>query len=59
MSRKILSVAVATAMLVPTAASAVTYKLSGQVNRAIVYMDDGAQSVWYAIRNGESDDEKE
>jgi len=48
MNKKILAVAIAGAMTVPMAAQAVKYKLSGQVNRAIVFMDDGEQS---GVRN--------
>ncbi len=51
MNKKLLAVAVAGAMTVPMAAQAVKYKLSGQVNRAIVFMDDGEQS---AVRNVDS-----
>jgi len=48
MNKKLLAVAVAGAMTAPMAAQAVKYKLSGQVNRAIVFQDDGEQS---AVRN--------
>jgi len=44
MKRKSLPVAIAAAMLVPTPAHAVKYKLSGQVSRAVAYYDDGQQS---------------
>jgi len=44
MNKKLLSIAIAGAMAVPLSAQAVKYKLSGQVNRAIVFMDDGEQS---------------
>lgn len=43
-----LPLAVAAAMSTPTASQAVTYKLSGQVNRAIVLQDDGIDS---SVRN--------
>jgi len=48
MNKKLLSLAVAGALTTPMAAQAVKYKLSGQVNRAIVFMDDGEQS---GVRN--------
>jgi len=44
MNKKLLSVAIAGAMATPMAAQAVKYKLSGQINRAVVFMDDGVQS---------------
>ncbi len=44
MNKKLLTVAIAGAMATPMAAQAVKYKLSGQVNRAIVFQDDGDQS---------------
>ena len=42
MNKKVLAVAVSSALATPMAAHAVKYKLSGQVNRAIAYQDDGA-----------------
>jgi len=44
MNKKLLTVAIAGAMAAPMAAQAVKYKLSGQVNRAVVFLDDGVQS---------------
>jgi len=44
MNKRLLTVAIASAMSAPMTAQAVKYKLSGQVNRAVVYMDDGVQS---------------
>lgn len=44
MNKKLLTVAIAGAMAAPMSAQAVKYKLSGQVNRAIVFQDDGVQS---------------
>ena len=44
MNKKVVSVAIASAMATPMAAQAVKYKLSGQVNRAIVFQDDGTDS---------------
>ena len=51
MNKKLLTVAIAGAMTAPMAAQAVKYKMSGQVNRAIVFMDDGDQSD---VRNVDS-----
>lgn len=51
MNKKILSVAIAGAMAAPMTAQAVKYKLSGQVNRAVVFQDDGVQSD---VRNVDS-----
>lgn len=44
MNKKALAVAVAGALATPMAAHAVKYKLSGQVNRAMVYENDGSNS---------------
>jgi predicted porin len=44
MNKKFLAVAIAGAMTAPMAAQAVKYSLSGQVNRAIVFQDDGQDS---------------
>jgi len=44
MNKKLLTVAIAGAMAAPMTAHAVKYKLSGQVNRAVVYQDDGIDS---------------
>ncbi len=44
MNKKILAVAVSSALAAPMAAQAVNYKLSGQVNRAMVYHNDGENS---------------
>jgi len=52
MNRKALSIAIASAMAIPTAVQAVKYKLSGQVSRAVVYYDDGEQSD---VRNVDND----
>jgi predicted porin len=54
MNKKLLTIAVAGAMATPMAAQAVKYKLSGQVNRAIVFMDDGVQSDVRNVDNIES-----
>ena len=44
MNKKVLAVAVSSALAAPMAAHAVKYKLSGQINRAAVWQDDGQNS---------------
>ena len=44
MNKKVLAVAVSSALAAPMAAHAVKYKLSGQVNRAMVYQNDGTNT---------------
>ena len=44
MNKKVLAVAVSSALATPMAAHAVKYKLSGQVNRVMVYNNDGQSS---------------
>lgn len=44
MNKKLIAIAVAGAMTAPMAAQAVKYKLSGQVNRAVIFVDDGVDS---------------
>ena len=44
MNKKILAVAIASAVAVPMAAQAIEYKISGHVNRMIRFADDGAGS---------------
>jgi len=44
MNKKVLAVAVSSALATPMAAHAVKYKLSGQINRAAVYQNDGDRS---------------
>ena len=51
MNKKLLTVAIAGAMAAPMSAQAVKYKLSGQVNRAMVFMDDGVQSDIRSVDN--------
>jgi predicted porin len=43
-NKKVLAVAVSSALAAPMAAHAVKYKLSGQINRAAVYANDGDRS---------------
>ena len=51
MNKKLLALAIAGAMAVPMTAQAVKYKLSGQVNRAIVFQDDGETSAVRHVDN--------
>jgi len=51
MNKKVLAVAVSSALAAPMAAHAVKYKLSGQVNRAAVYATDGDRSDVQFIDN--------
>ncbi len=44
MNKKVLAIAVSSALAAPMAAHAVKYKLSGQINRAAVYQNDGDRS---------------
>ena len=44
MDKKLVAVAVASALSIPMAAHAVKYSASGQVNRAVMVMDDGVDS---------------
>ncbi len=44
MDKKLVAVAVASALAMPMAAQAVKYSASGQVNRAIMFADDGVQT---------------
>ncbi len=54
MNKKVLAVAVSSALAVPMAAHAVKYKLSGQINRAAVYQNDGENSDIQFVDNGAS-----
>ena len=51
MNKKVLAVAVSGALAAPMAAHAVKYKLSGQINRAAVYQNDGNNSDIQFIDN--------
>jgi len=49
MNKKALAVAISSALAVPMAAQAVSYNLSGQVNRVIMFADDGvASDIFFA-----------
>jgi predicted porin len=54
MNKKILAVAIASAVAVPMAAQAVEYKISGHVNRMIRYADNGNGSDVQSVDNGAS-----
>ena len=54
MNKKILAVAIASAVAVPMAAQAVEYKISGHVNRMIRYTDDGQGSDVQHVDNAAS-----
>jgi predicted porin len=54
MNKKLLTVAVSSALAAPMAAHAVKYKLSGQINRAAVYQNDGQNSDVQFIDNESS-----
>ena len=51
MNKKLLVLAIAGVMATPMVAHAVKYKLSGQINRAIVFQDDGEQSAVRHVDN--------
>ena len=54
MNKKLLTLAVAAALTTPTISHAVKYKLSGQINRAAVALDDGHNSDIQFIDNSSS-----
>jgi predicted porin len=54
MNKKAIAVAVSGALVAPMAAHAVKYKLSGQVNRAIQWRDDGQATGTQFVDNGAS-----
>ena len=54
MNKKVLAIAVSSALAAPMAAHAVKYKLSGQINRAAVYQNDGENSDIQFVDNGSS-----
>jgi predicted porin len=54
MNKKALAVAIAGALAVPTVAQAIDVKLSGQVNRAVMYMDDGTDAEIRHVDNSNS-----
>jgi len=51
MNKKALAVAISSALAVPMAAQAVSFSLSGQVNRAIMFADDGVASDVFFVDN--------
>jgi len=54
MNKKLLTIAIAGAMAAPMTAHAIKWKMSGQVNRAVTFMDDGNQSDVRSTDNGAS-----
>ncbi len=54
MNKKVLAVAISSALAAPMAAHAVKYKLSGQINRMAVYQNDGTASDIQFVDNGAS-----
>ena len=51
MNKKVLAVAISSALAVPMAAQAVSMNMSGQVNRAIAFADDGEGSDVHFVDN--------
>lgn len=54
MNKKALAVAIASAVAIPVTAQAVNFKISGHVNRAIRWIDDGQASTVQHVDNGDS-----
>jgi predicted porin len=54
MNKKALAVAISSALAVPMAAQAVSFNLSGQLNRAIMFADDGVASDIFFTDNSVS-----
>ncbi len=54
MNKKVLVLAISSALLVPVAAQAVDVKISGQVNRAIMNIDNGNESDTFHVDNDNS-----
>ena len=54
MNKKLLAAAVAGALTVPMSAQAIQYKLSGHINRLVLFMDDGIASDVANVDNGAS-----
>ena len=51
MNKKALAVAISSALAVPMAAQAVSFNVSGQVNRAVMFADDGVASDIFFVDN--------
>jgi len=49
MNKKLLAVAISSALAAPMAAQAIEASLSGHVNRAITFVDDGQASDWSSV----------
>jgi predicted porin len=54
MNKKLLTIAITGAMAAPMTAHAIKWKISGQINRAVSYMDDGQQSDIRSVDNSAS-----
>jgi predicted porin len=54
MNKKLLTLAIAGAMAAPMTAHAIKWKMSGQVNRAVLFEDDGYQSDMVNVDNSAS-----
>jgi predicted porin len=51
MNKKLLTIAIAGAMTAPMTAHAIKWKMSGQVNRAVIFADDGENSDIKSVDN--------
>ena len=51
MNKKLLAVAISSALAAPMAAQAIEASVSGHVNRAITFVDDGTASDWSSVDN--------
>lgn len=54
MNKKLLAIAISSALAAPMAAQAVSFQVSGHVNRAIMFLDDGIDSDVQHVDNGAS-----
>jgi len=54
MNKKVLAIAISSALTVPLAAHAVNFKVGGQVNRAVMFVDDGIASDTFQVDNSSS-----
>ncbi len=45
---------IAAAMFIVSPANAVDFKISGQINRAAMYVDDGSTAKWFFVDNENS-----
>jgi hypothetical protein len=54
MNKKILAIAISSALTVPLAAHAAKFKVGGHVNRAVMFVDDGIASDTFQVDNSAS-----